>query len=230
MTSFLAFLAAFMLFHLVPAAPAISAHLVAAMGRGIYIAVYSLLSIVLLAWVVVAARQADDIIVWEPSRWQFLTPFVLMPFAIFLVLAGLLKSNPLSLSLRGGDEVPAIAAITRHPGIWGLLLWALSHLLPNGRLIPIVLFGSMAALAALSFWRLDGEARTRMGEESWSHWARHTSIVPFAAMLVGRSIAGAGRMLCIHALEATIIYVWFVFDGHAWLIRPSLRHVLDVFL
>ena len=49
-------------------------------------------------------------------------------------------------------------------------------------------------------------------------------------MLAGRSIAGAGRMLCIQAVGATVIYVWFVFDGHAWLIGPSLRHVLDVFL
>jgi len=186
MTSFLASLAAFMLFHLVPAAPAIRAHLVAAIGRGIYIAVYSVLSLVLLAWVVVAARQADDIIVWETSRWQFLTPFVLMPVAIFLVLAGLLKSNPLSLSLRGGDEVPAIAAITRHPVIWGLLLWALSHLPPNGRLIPIVLFGSMAALAARSFRRLDGKARQGLG------WG--IELVPLGAPYVDRVICrDAGR-------------------------------------
>ena len=84
MPSFLTALSAFLLFHLLPAAPAIRGRLVEMMGRSGYLTTYSILSLVLLAWVVVAARQADDVILWNTGRWHYLTPFVVMPFALFL--------------------------------------------------------------------------------------------------------------------------------------------------
>ncbi len=230
MPSFLTALSAFLLFHLLPAAPAIRGRLVAKMGRSGYLTTYSILSLVLLAWVVVAARQADDVILWDTGRWHYLTPFVVMPFALFLIIAGLIQPNPLSLSLRSGADIPAIAAVTRHPVLWGLLLWALAHLPPNGRLIPVLLFGAMAALAAMGFHRLDTKARRRMGPEGWSEAAGRTSILPFAAMLAGRAVPGAGRVLAVQAAAAAVIYAWFVLYGHAWLIGPSLRHGLDAYL
>ena len=114
--------------------------------------------------------------------------------------------------------------------LWGLLLWALAHLPPNGRLIPVLLFGAMAALAAMGFHRLDTKARRRMGPERWSEAAGRTSILPFAAMLAGRAVPGAGRVLAVQAAAAAVIYTWFVLYGHAWLIGPSLRHGLDAYL
>ncbi|KPH80398.1 MULTISPECIES: NnrU family protein [Bosea] len=230
MALFLAALTAFLLFHLVPAAPAIRGRLVATMGRSGYITAYSILSLVLMAWLVVAARQADDIVLWETQRWHYLTPFVLMPFALFLIISGLVQGTPLSLSLRIGADLPAIATVTRHPVLWGLLLWALAHLPPNGRLIPVLLFGAMAALAAMGFRRLDAKARLRMGPDRWSRVAGKTSILPFAAMLVRRTTPGAGRVLAVQASAAAVIYAWFVLYGHAWLIGPNLRHGLEAFL
>lgn len=230
MPSFLTALSAFLVFHLVPAAPAIRGRLIAAMGRSGYITAYSTLSLVLLAWVVVAARGADDIVLWETRRWHYLTPFVVMPFALFLIIAGLVQGNPLSLSFRTGADLPAVAAVTRHPVLWGLLLWALAHLPPNGRLIPVLLFGAMAALAAMGFHRLDTKSRLRMGPERWFEAASRTSILPFAAMLDGRAVPGAGRVLAVQAAAAAVLYAWFVLYGHARLIGPSLRHGLDAYL
>jgi len=230
MPSFLTALAAFLVFHLVPAAPAIRGRLIATMGRGGYFAAYSILSLVLLGSVVVAAREADDTVLWETGRWHYLTPFVAMPFALFLIIAGLVQGNPLSLSLRRDADMPAIATVTRHPVLWGLLLWALAHLPPNGRLIPVLLFGAMAALAAMGFHRLDAKARLRMGPDRWSEAAGKTSILPFAAMLAGRTVPGAGRVLAVAAAASAAIYVWFVLYGHAWLIGPSLRNGLEAFL
>ncbi len=229
MPSFLTALSAFLLFHLVPAAPAIRGRLVATMGRSGYITAYSILSLVLLAWVVVAAREAEDIVLWDTARWHYLTPFIVMPFAFFLIIAGLVQATPLSLSLRTGADLPAIATVTRHPVLWGLLLWALAHLPPNGRLIPVLLFGAMAALAAMGFHRLDAKARLRMGPACWSKAAGKTSILPFAAMLTGPTVPGAGRVLAVAAAASAAIYVWFILYGHAWLIGPSLRHGLEAF-
>lgn len=230
MPSFLTALSAFLLFHLLPAAPAIRGRLVATMGRSGYFTAYSILSIVLLAWVVVAARRADDIVLWNTTRWHYLTPFVVMPFAFFLFIAGLVQGNPLSLSLRTRTALPAIATVTRHPVLWGLLLWALAHLPPNGRLIPVLLFGAMAALAAMGFHRLDTKARLRMGPDCWSKAAGKTSILPFAAMLAGRTVPGAGRVLAVPAAAAVVIFAWFVLYFHTWLIGPDLRHGLEAFL
>src|SRR4051794_34812812 len=115
MTEFLLALAVFMVAHLVPAAPGIRAALVARLGRGVYLACYSTLSLLLLAWVIVAARRAEVVTLWGPAVWQWLVPVLVMPFALFLLIAGLAEPNPLSITWRRGDEPGPIVAITRHP-------------------------------------------------------------------------------------------------------------------
>ena len=69
-----------------------------------------------------------------------------------------------------------------------------------------------------------------MGPERWSEAAGRTSILPFAAMLAGRTVPCAGRVLAVQAAAAAVIYAWVVLYGHAWLIGPSLRHGLDAYL
>ena len=42
--------------------------------------------------------------------------------------------------------------IMRHPFLWGVTLWALGHLLTNGDLASILLFGSFAIYAFYDMW------------------------------------------------------------------------------
>ena len=213
MTEFLLALAAFVLAHLVPAMPGVRPRLVALAGRPAYIAVYSVLSLVLLAWLVVAARRADDLWLWQPAGWQWLVAALLMPVSLVLLVAGLAEPNPLSVSLRrsDGETLPASAVLARHPVLCGFLLWALAHVPANGRLVPVILFGTMAALAALGMPMLDRKAQRRLGDETWRRLAGQP--VPLSRTRLAH-LAGA-------AVLAIALYAWMLAQGHALLIGPD---------
>jgi uncharacterized membrane protein len=221
MTSFLVALVAFLVAHLLPAAPPVRTRLVRRLGPRGYLAAYSVVSLALLAWLIHAAMAADGVTLWTPAAWQWRVPLLAMPFAGVLLVAGLVEANPLSVSLRAGDDLPAIACVTRHPVLWGFLIWAASHVPPNGRLVPVLLFGAMVALAAAGFALVDSRARKRLGEERWRTLAARSSALPFAAMLAGRTRCRRWRPLALSAALAAALYAWFLLGGHALLIGPD---------
>ena len=59
MTQFLAAFAVFVALHSVPAVPAVRARLVSRLGHGTYIAAYSVVSLVAVAWLFYAAFMLD---------------------------------------------------------------------------------------------------------------------------------------------------------------------------
>ena len=218
MIEFCVALTAFLAAHLIPASRSLRARLIVLMGRKAYLTVYSILSLVLLGWLIVAAQRADNVWLWDPARWQWHVPFIAMPIATFLLVAGLLSANPLSISLRGGTEPGPITAVTRHPVLWGFLIWATAHIPPNGTGIALLLFGAMALFSLLGFVLLDHKARKRLGPERWQELAAATSVLPFAALLSGRTRWRSLRPLVLPALIAAALYIWFVLQGHALLI------------
>jgi uncharacterized membrane protein len=190
---------------------------VAWLGRGAYLALYSLLSIALLVWVIAAARRAPHIPLWEPAAWQALVPLLVMPFAVWLLIAGLAEPNPFSISLRASDpdiRPGAAAAVTRHPVLWALLLWAASHIPANGDLVSLILFGGMALLAAAGLAGLDRRARRRLGEGRWHRCAAETSLVPFVALFAGGARIALSPGLLASVAGAIAFYLWFLLQGH----------------
>jgi uncharacterized membrane protein len=221
MTEFFAALAVFVGAHMIPAVPGLRSSLVARFGRTSYLALYSLSSVVLLAWLIVAAQRAETILLWDPAPWQWWVPLIAMPLAACLVITGLCETNPLSISLRphtNGQPLGPGTAIARHPILWGFLIWAVSHIPPNGDLVALILFGGMALLAVAGMLLLDAKARRRLGPEKWARLARQTSTVPFAAILTGRAPLPPARKLALTAALAIALYGWFVLAGHQALI------------
>ncbi|MGP9820763.1 NnrU family protein [Salinarimonas sp. NSM] len=206
MIEFAAALVVFLLAHASPARLGLKERLVARMGRRGYLVGYSLVSLALLAWLIDAARRAPHLPLWDPAPWQAWVPLVAMPVAFVLLVAGLAQPNPLSISLRAGDEPGAIVAVTRHPVLWGFLVWALAHIPSNGDLVSLVLFGGMAVFAAVGFPILDRRARTRLGEARWR-------------VLVERGGPRTERGgLALAAFAGLMLYAWFLLRGHALLI------------
>lgn len=221
MTEFYFALLVFLAAHLIPAIPSLRSRLIGTMGRTIYLIVYSLFSLGLLGWLVVAAQRAETMLLWDPAPWQWHVPFLAMPVAAFLIIAGLMWPNPLSISLRNGEEPGPIVAVTRHPVLWGFLIWAASHIPANGTLVAILLFGGMAAFSCLGFLLLDIKARKHMGLAQWSARSAGTSIVPFTAMVQGRAGSRSLRALILPALASIAACAWFVLQGHALLVGPD---------
>ncbi|MCB8821473.1 NnrU family protein [Microvirga rosea] len=221
MIEFYLALAAFLGAHLIPASRGLRAHLIALMGRTVYMTAYSVLSLVLLGWLITAAQRAETVWLWDPAPWQWHVPLVTMPVATFFLVAGLMTANPLSISIRNGCKPGPVTAITRHPVLWAFLIWAMAHIPPNGTGVALLLFGAMILFSLLGFVLLDLKAYKRLGPKRWRELSAGTSILPFAALLSGRVRWRSLCPLALPALIALALYVWFVLQGHALLIGPD---------
>ncbi len=113
-------------------------------GKGL-IALILLASVVLM---VIGYRGAGEIYVWSPPSWTVHVNNLLMLIAIVLLGLGNSKSR-----FRG---------ITRHPMLAGVRAWAAGHLLVNGDLASIVLFGG------LFIWALVQVAVINKAEPDWT--------------------------------------------------------------
>lgn len=220
MSAFLISIAVFISVHLILPIPQIRNRLIGLIGKRPYLLLYSLLSIGLIVWVIAAARNAPYIELWPPRPWQALVPLLVVPIAAWLLIGGLTEPNPLSISLRSASvtRIGGVARIIRHPVLWGFLLWAASHVVTNGDLVSIIMFGGLAALALGGFGLVDLRARRRLGSEKWGELARLTSVIPFAAILAGRnSLEWSWRLSALTAV-ALGAAVWFILQGHAWMV------------
>jgi len=126
------------------------AALIARVGEGAYKGVYSLLSIVgvvLIAWGFARYRAAGYIAVWDPPGWTRHVTVLLVWPAIIMFYAAYSPGR--------------IKAVLKHPMLVGTKLWALAHLISNGDLGSIILFGSILAWAVYD--RITLKRRTDAG-------------------------------------------------------------------
>lgn len=197
---------AFLFLHLALSFHPVRSRLVARLGEDRFAAVYSLVVGAAFAALVAGWMYRDFVPIWEPPPFTRWIPLVVMPFAFFFVLAGYTTKSP---SMAGKqDEADAgprgVVTVTRHPALWGFALWGLAHLTANGDLASMLLFGSIAALALLGMLHIDRRRARTMGAR-WDRFAAQTSIVPFVAILRGRTRLDA-RGLLWRAMLALAIY------------------------
>jgi uncharacterized membrane protein len=113
---------------------------IAAFGEQRWKGLYSLLSLVGFVLVVWGYRQArlDPIVLYSPPLWTRHLAAVLTIPAFVLIVAAYVKGN-------------RIKARVGHPMVAGVKLWAFAHLIANGMLVDVVLFGSFLAWSIASF-------------------------------------------------------------------------------
>jgi len=160
------------------------------LGERGFLAVYSVTSLVIFAWFVAAYSAAPTIVLWPRQRWTALVPVSAMPFATILLVAGYTTRNPTAVgmerSARWDDPAPGILSVTRHPVMWAIGLWAVSHLIANGDLSSMLFFGSLAGLALGGTVLIDQKKQLALGS-NWPRLTEVTSNLPFAALLAGRT-------------------------------------------
>ncbi|MCE2948118.1 MAG: NnrU family protein [bacterium] len=114
--------------------------MVAKLGANGWKALYSLVSIAGLALIVIGygAARADPVWLWSPPVWTRHAASLLTLGAFILLVAAYVPSN-------------RIKAAVGHPMVAGVKLWAFAHLLSNGTLADVLLFGSFLAWAIADF-------------------------------------------------------------------------------
>ena len=203
---------AFLATHFVSSTPLRPA-LVRAMGEWPYRGAYSLVALATFAWMCMAYAAAPREVLWPGLR---MLPALLMPFAFILVACGYWR-NPTMVGadklLRSDDPARGMIRVTRHPIMWGILLWAGAHLLARGDLKSVIFFGSLAALAGLGPVLLD---RRKSAMAEWPRFAAATSHVPFVAIAQGRNRIVWREIGWLRPLAGLAAFAAF-FYLHPWL-------------
>jgi uncharacterized membrane protein len=158
--------------------------LINAMGEWPYRGVYSLVAAVTLVWMIWAYAGAPREQLFSGTRQ---IAFVLMPLAFVLIACGYWR-NPTMVGadklLKSEDPARGVIRITRHPIMWGVMLWAAAHILARGDAKGVVFFGGFLVLAVVGTLSMD---RRKGRNPDWPRFAAVTSHVPFLAIAQGRN-------------------------------------------
>lgn len=192
--------------------------LVAKWGANRYRGVYSLLTIVLLIWMILAFRDAPFVDLWTAGTAIKHIPLTLMVFVLIMLAASETKPNPTRLGSRN-EGLPAgptgIFTISRHPTMWAIGIWAVMHAGASGHLAGVILFGGFAVLAFLGTLSIDKKKKALSGE-AWNTYMARTSNIPFAAALSGKTRID-WRGIGIKPVIFGIIAYGVILVFHEWL-------------
>lgn len=167
------------------------ATLIGTIGEGAYKGLYSLLSlagIVLISVGYGQYRANGYIPVWDPPVWTQHLALLLVLIALICFVAAYLPGR--------------IKSRLKHPMLAGVKIWAFAHLLANGDLGSILLFGAFLA------WAVAARISLKRRDVAAQH---------------GGTAAPAGwRNDMLAVAIGTVVYLAFVFWLHPWLIGVSV--------
>ena len=193
MLNLIAASAYFLLIHFGVSGTRLRGVLVARLGEGRYRGAFALASILGLAWMAYAYRRAPLVPTWGLVLGFRPAAYLLVLIAFIFIVVGVSTPSPtrvgMESTLARPDSVRGMVRVTRHPFLWGAALWALVHLIVNGDLASLILFGSLLVLALAGTAVIDAKRRRSFGEQ-WMQFAAVTSNVPFAAIVAGRNQLG----------------------------------------
>lgn len=163
--------------------------LVARLGERRYLALFSLVSLGGVAWMVHAYGRLRLPALTALDEWRPAAA-LLMGVATLLVVLGLAARAPTAVGgealLDRPDPAHGVHRVTRHPFLWGIALWAATHAVFNPQPASLWFFGGFLALALVGPLLIDAKRARRFGER-WARYQAVTSNLPFAAIVAGRN-------------------------------------------
>lgn len=126
----------FFALHLFPGCVQARLSVVSRIGLLPYKALFAVLSLAGFVLLVMGKGQAEFVAVWTPpAMFGVITKILMLP-AMVLLVAAYIPNN--------------FRKKIKHPMLAGVKLWALGHLLANGDLASIILFGSFLAYGVVA--------------------------------------------------------------------------------
>jgi uncharacterized membrane protein len=181
----------FFAIHLVPTAPDLRDGLIRRFGASAYKALFGVISLAGFVLIVMGYHKMQlnpgkNVVLWESPVWLNHVTWLLMLPAMIALVAAYVPSR--------------IHSALKHPMLVAIKLWALSHLIVNGDLASLVLFGSFLAYAIYD--RISVKRRGALG--------------PLGAKIGG--IAGDITVV----VAGVALYAFMLHVGHGWLIGVPL--------
>jgi len=131
----------FLFAHLSPGVLGLRGLLVNRLGEGRFLAIYIAMSVTGMVCIITGKFIAPFINIWTPPDWSRVAALILVAFGLILLAALLLPTN--------------LRRLTRHPMLWGITLWSVGHLLANGDVASMIVFGGFGGYALISIWSLN---------------------------------------------------------------------------
>lgn len=183
------------------------AGMVARLGERGFLAVYSLVSFATLIWMSNAFRAAHRgaAFLWDPGNAGWIVGTLLLWLGTILFV-GSLRRNPAfprgGASMSRASTPVGVFRITRHPMLWGFILWATTHAIVAPTPPGLVL---VAAIFILSLGGAIGQdaKKERLIGAPWKEWEARTSVVPF-----GKGLALPGWFALI---GGTLLFLFATF-------------------
>ena len=122
--------------HLGGSVAAWRAAMVERLGEGVYKGLYALISLIGLVLAGFGYGRAEAAWVWTPLQFGHEAAAAIMPVAVVLLTAAYMPTN--------------VKRLTAHPMLWGVVLFAIAHLLVRGDWASIVLFGGLGVYSLLA--------------------------------------------------------------------------------
>ncbi len=139
--------------HFLPAADvAVRKSLIAKIGENPYKGIFALLMALSIYLIIAGWKSTIPELVYLPPAWGRHATSLLVLIAFVLFLAPYPPNN--------------FKRILRHPQLTGLTCWGVGHLLSNGEMRSIVLFGGLAAWAVIEILLLNRRDGARVKPES----------------------------------------------------------------
>ncbi|AEG56262.1 NnrU family protein [Sinorhizobium meliloti] len=143
----------FLSMHLVRVvAPGFRAGIIDSRGKGTWMGLYTIVSLVGLCLIIYGFGQArgETGMLYDPPIFLRHIALLLMLVAFIVLAAGFLPAGRIAVALK-------------HPQVLSIKIWALAHLLANGETSSVLLFGSFLAWAVIL--RISLKRRERAGEK-----------------------------------------------------------------
>lgn len=164
----------FLAIHSLPMFPAKRASIIEKLGELPYKGLFSIISLAGFIAIIYGKGAAPFIAIWNPPAIFLMITKALMLPVFILLAAAYIPSN--------------IKGKIKHPMLAGVKLWALAHLLSNGDLASILLFGSFLAYGVVDMI----SANKRMDQTAVA--AKKPIFLDILVVVVGLAVYGAVAM------------------------------------
>ena len=217
----------FLAIHLVVSGTRLRDGIVGAIGESPYLGLYALTSLVVLIWLAIsynaASMSSGNRALYDLGRGLRDSGVVVIAVAFLFGVQGLLRPNPTSIrhGVAAAKEanIKGVLRITRHPFLWGVIIWSAFHTAVNGDLASVVFFGTFLAVAFFGTFSIDAKRKRKLGSV-WDAFAAKTSNIPFAAVIGGRNSLNFGESLGRPFWIAAAIFLVVLF-AHSSLFHAS---------